>query len=384
MNCSNAGISGKPDYAIAGAGLLGSLIGWRLASEGHRVAVFDAAPEHVPEAAGHTAAAMIAPWAELPVCAPGLFDMGKTSLDIWPELLAELERQTGEQFPMGRGGSLLVAHPTDQSELKDFQSHMQRAGLLTAESGNNHQVKLITGSQLHQLEPSLADHFKQAYWLPQESHLENRRLLKALHRQIRALGGELYFDAPVEFWGLSTTVAGTRFDASFWLDCRGVGARQSDNRVRGVRGEVVWIDAPDVRISRPVRLLHPRYHLYLVPKEGGKYILGATEIESDDRSPVSVRSALEMLSALYALCPQLAEARILEMSSNVRPALPSHQPEIRRLPQGLAINGLFRHGYLLAPAVLEQLQQQFGLPLGIGAHSSSATNCCQSQPELLV
>ncbi|MDO6805564.1 FAD-dependent oxidoreductase, partial [Wenyingzhuangia sp. 1_MG-2023] len=101
-----------------------------------------------------------------------------------------------------------------------------------------------------------------------------------------------------------------------WIDCCGVGAQRWRSQVRGVRGEVIWIEAPDVEIQRPVRLLHPKYHLYLVPKEQGRYILGATEIESSDRSPVSVRSALEMLSALYALSPALAEARILELASN--------------------------------------------------------------------
>ncbi len=352
----------QPDFAIAGAGLLGLLLGWRLASQGYKVSVYESADEDSPKAAAHTAAAMIAPWAELPVCADGLFEMGCASLKLWPTLLADLEQQSAEKIRLGQGGSLLVAHPADQSELQDFQAHMQRAGIL-ADSKDD--VQLLSGSRLRQMEPALAEHFQQGFWLPNESHLENRRLLALLKQQIRALGGELRYLAQVEFVGLSATVNGTEQPAGRWLDCRGTGARQSDGRVRGVRGEVVWIEAPDVHISRPVRLLHPRYHLYLVPKEGGKYILGATEIESDDRSPVSVRSALEMLSALYALSPGLAEARILEMTANVRPALPSHKPEIRAIPQGLAINGLFRHGYLLAPAMLSRLQHEFDLPLGL-------------------
>ena len=109
-----------------------------------------------------------------------------------------------------------------------------------------------------------------------------------------------------------------------------------------------------MNLSRPVRLLHPRYPLYIAPKPDGVYVIGATQIESEDLSPASVRSALELLSALYSVHPAFGEARILEMSSQCRPALPDNRPEIRwdggRLIQ---INGLYRHGYLIAPALLE-------------------------------
>ena len=139
--------------------------------------------------------------------------------------------------------------------------------------------------------------------------------------------------------------------------------------LRAVRGEVLWLDSAEVNLSRPVRLLHPRYHLYLVPKgqvDGRyRYVLGATEIDSDDRSPVSVRSALELLSAAYSLCPALAEARILSFEVNCRPALPDPQTLYPAIGpgRGCALMGLFRHGYLLAPAVLQQLQTEFDLPL---------------------
>ncbi len=124
--------------------------------------------------------------------------------------------------------------------------------------------------------------------------------------------------------------------------------------MRGVRGEVVRVHAPEVNLTRPVRLLHPRYPLYIAPKPDGVYVIGATQIESEDLSPASVRSALELLSALYSVHPAFGESRILEMASQCRPALPDNRPEIRwdggRLIQ---INGLYRHGYLIAPALLD-------------------------------
>lgn len=349
-----------PDFAIAGGGLLGSLLGWRLARQGYRVVVYEAAAEAAPAAAGHTAAAMIAPWAERPVCSDAVFAMGQQSLRWWPQLLDELAADSGERIAMGRSGSLLVAHPADQSELDEFGRFFQHSGL-----GATDAVRRLDGAGLRALEPQLASHFREGYWLPQEAHLENRPLLALLHRQIQALGGAIHYQAAVTLDGQQALVNGQPVKADCWIDTCGVGATPWTPGLRGVRGEVIWIEAADVAITRPVRLLHPRYHLYLVPKSNGRYILGATEIESADRSPVSVRSALEMLSALYALCPALAEARILEMTSNLRPALASHEPHWQRTALGVQINGLFRHGYLLAPAVLAQVQQDLQLPLGL-------------------
>ena len=95
-------------------------------------------------------------------------------------------------------------------------------------------------------------------------------------------------------------------DSPGWLfDCRGLGARSDWKALRGVRGEVVRIHAPGVSLTRPTRLLHPRYPLYIAPKPGDVFVIGATEIESDDLSPASVRSTLELLSAAYTVHTRL-------------------------------------------------------------------------------
>jgi glycine oxidase len=142
-----------------------------------------------------------------------------------------------------------------------------------------------------------------------------------------------------------------------------------------VRGEVLRLHAPEVHISRPVRLIHPRYPLYIAPKENGVYVVGATEIETDDVSPASVRSTLELLSAVYSVDSGFAEARILEINTQARPTLPDNLPAIHTPRPGVwQINGLYRHGFLIAPAMLDAalallqgeatLAQQFGLLKG--------------------
>jgi glycine oxidase len=141
-----------------------------------------------------------------------------------------------------------------------------------------------------------------------------------------------------------------RFDVVF--DVRGTGARP-DLPVRGVRGETVWLHAPGLKLARPLRLLHPRHRVYIVPRPNDVLIVGASQIESEDRSPVSVKTAVELLTAAHSVLPQLSEARILRLDRNLRPALPDHEPHIEIRDGLVRINGLFRHGWLTAPALVE-------------------------------
>jgi glycine oxidase len=137
------------------------------------------------------------------------------------------------------------------------------------------------------------------------------------------------------------------------FDTRGTGARPA-LPVRGVRGEIFWLHAPGLQLQRPLRLLHPRHRVYLVPRAGDVVVVGASEIESEDRSPVSLRSTVELLAAAHSVLPELAEARVLHAEANLRPALPDNLPQVTQAPGLSRINGLFRHGWLIAPALVEQ------------------------------
>ena len=112
--------------------------------------------------------------------------------------------------------------------------------------------------------------------------------------------------------------------------------------------------APGVTLRRPIRLLHPRYRVYLVPRAPDLVVVGASEIESEDRSPVSVRTTVELLAAAHSVIPELAEARIVHSETNLRPALPDNLPRVEARDGLVRINGLFRHGWLIAPALVEQ------------------------------
>jgi glycine oxidase len=137
------------------------------------------------------------------------------------------------------------------------------------------------------------------------------------------------------------------------IDCRGLAARDGQPELRGVKGELILVETNEVTLARPVRLIHPRWPLYLIPREDHLFMLGATSIEAEDTG-VSVRSALELLSAAYTVHPAFAEARVIEFGSGLRPAFPDNLPRIT-LAHGnrILINGLYRHGFLIAPALAE-------------------------------
>jgi glycine oxidase len=160
-------------------------------------------------------------------------------------------------------------------------------------------------------------------------------------------------------------------DSGIFVDCRGMGAKGDLRNLRGVRGEIVRLQAPEIELNHMLRLLHPRYPVYIVPRADGKLVVGATTIESEDRSPASVRGVLEPLTSAYSILPALAEARILEFNTQVRPALPNNLPAIQfdRKQKVLRINGLYRHGFLLTPTIVEEV---LGL---LSGRSSGRWNC---------
>jgi glycine oxidase len=346
--------------AIAGAGLLGRLLAWRLLKLGHRVCLFDDGDFQQPRSAAHTAAAMISPLSEVVVSERAIYDLGVTSLGIWPRWIEELNLPGHAPVHYAAPGSVVIAHPADMAELEQFYAD------LNFHLGTDNDARWLDRRDLQALEPDIAGQFDRALFLPHEAYLDNRHLLERLLEEIRALGGECLGNQPVAFAPQAIAAEKTLHGFDCIFDCRGVGARQSQKNLRGVRGEVLWVQTDEVQLHHPVRLMHPRYKLYIVPKPGNRFIIGATEIESQDRSPVSVQSVLELCSALYTLNPAFAEARILELDANLRPSYWHNLPMIEHeqihphlnggIPQNIVrINGLYRHGYLLAPTLVEDV-----------------------------
>lgn len=328
---------------IAGAGLLGRLLAFTLARAGHSVEVFDPAPHADSRAAaGWTAAGMLSPVAELECADTEVFALGLRGLELWPALIAQL----GQPVRFSRRGSLLLAHRGDEGAARRV------VHLLAHKAPPGHAPQALTADALRIMEPAVHGP-AQAWHLPCEGSIHTVEAMQALAAAGSAQGVAWHWGHPVAQVQPGTIDLGGRALEFDWVfDVRGTGAGPA-LAVRGVRGEIFWLHAPEVELHRPLRLLHPRHRVYLVPRGGGLVVVGASEIESEDRSPVSLRSTVELLAAAHSVVPGLAEARLVHSETNLRPALPDNLPRSETEPGLTRINGLFRHGWLVAPALVE-------------------------------
>jgi len=336
--------------AIAGAGLAGRLFAWALARAGHEVQVWDAGPGPAPAfdgqgAAAFTAAGMLSPLAELDRAEAEVAVLGWDSLRLWPAIVAQLDAPVRLQT----AGSLLLAHRPDQGAAARVLQRLQQHQAFPA-------AQPLSAAQLRELEPALVAG-PQAWLLPGEGLIHPLQAMQALHAS--ADGVQWHWRSPVVDVraGRLTLADGEPIRADWAIDTRGLGAREA-LPLRGVRGEVVALELAKHGLRRPLRLIHPRHCVYLVPRSEHELLIGASEIESEDRSPVSLQSAVELMAAAHSLMPQLGEARITRLDRNLRPALPHHRPHAHSAPGLLQLNGLFRHGWLLAPALVQRLLTQ--------------------------
>ena len=320
------GPRGESPISIIGAGIAGAWNALLFAQAGHAVTVHERSDAAITQSASHWAGGMLAPWCEAETSEPVISRLGIRSLDLW--------RQHFPETPFR--GSLVVAHPRDRSDFERF-----------AKLTSGH--RRLDARGLNELEPSLEGRFREGLFYPDEGHVEPRRILPELHARILAAGGEIKFNSAAKAEDLDGIV----------IDCRGLCARDRQPGLRGVKGEMIVVETDEVELSRPVRLIHPRWPLYVIPREDNLFMLGATSIEAEDTG-VSVRSALELLGAAYAVHPAFAEARIVELGSALRPAFPDNLPRIAIDKDKIAVNGLYRHGFLLAPALAELVLSYVG------------------------
>jgi glycine oxidase len=321
-NSSVSANSSAKKVDVIGAGIAGAWQALSFAKAGYGVTLFDRDDAAMTHATSHFAGGMLAPWCEREASEPVITRLGIRSLDLWRTELPDT--------PFN--GSLVVSHPRDRADFDRFAKFTTDYERLDADG-------------IASLEPSLNGRFRDALFFPQEGHVEPRRVLPKLHDKLKSAGGEIRFDTDCQPNDLASS-------GHLVIDCRGLSARDKVTDLRGVKGEMIIVETDEVSLARPVRLMHPRWPLYIIPRDDHRFMIGATSIESED-DRVSVRSALELLSAAYAVHPAFGEARIVEMGVGLRPALPDNLPRITIDQNNIAVNGLYRHGFLLAPALAE-------------------------------
>jgi glycine oxidase len=314
---------------VIGAGVAGLACAVELAERGVTVEVLERGGRLGAACCSWYAGGMLAPWCERESAEPLVATLGVESLAWW-----------AAKFPgTVLRGSLVVTHGRDAGELRQFARRTER-------------YQWLDGAAVVALEPDLGGRFSQALYFPEEGHLDPRAALAALAARLQTLGVPIRFGADTQACEEKTLAA--RAAGGTVIDCRGLEARDALPDLRGVKGEMLVVRLPEISLSRPVRVLHPRVPVYIVPRGDGHYMIGATMIESDQPTRITARSMLELLGAAYALHPAFGEAEIVEIGTGVRPAFPDNLPRVQRVGGTVYVNGLFRHGFLLAPALARQ------------------------------
>jgi glycine oxidase len=327
--------------SVIGAGVAGLTVAYEFVRAGCEVVVTERR-DASGRGCSFYAGGMLAPWCEAENSEPIVVELGLEALAYWRDVVPVASRN----------GSLLVAPARDLPELTRFGRRTSHFETLDADA-------------IGALEPDLAGRFGRALYFKDEAHLDPRDAVATLERLLRASGLATFR------FGIEADDA----DADWTIDCRGFAARDRLPDLRGVKGEMLILQTRDISFSRPVQLLHPRTPVYIVPRADGRFMVGATMIENEERGRVTARAMLDLLGAAYTVHPAFGEAEIVEMGCDLRPAFPDNLPRIRREGRRLFVNGLFRHGFLLAPALASRARRM----VLDGAHFPEVTDADQHQ-----
>ncbi|MGB6161595.1 MAG: glycine oxidase ThiO [Pseudonocardiaceae bacterium] len=334
-----SGDAGLPStVAVVGGGVIGLSCAWRAAAAGFAVTVHDPAPG---SGASHVAAGMLAPVTEAVPVEPAVFALGLAALRRWPDFAAELVT-AGADPRLRIAGTLVVAlDPGDRAELDRIAEQLSRMGSVVEE---------LSGRQVRLLEPSLGPQVCRALSVPGDLSVDNRALLSALLVACRGAG--VAFDAQrcqrLPSADVVILAAGAH-SAALHPALR--------HAIRPVKGEILRLRCRPGTLAPPSRTVWSiagGYHSYLVPRDGGRLVLGATQSEVGFDTDVTASAVRELLTAAEQVLPAIAEYAVEEAAAGLRPGSPDNLPVIGELEPGvLAATGHHRHGILLAPVTAD-------------------------------
>jgi glycine oxidase len=347
------------DVLVVGAGIIGLAIAWRARQAGMSVVVLDRG-----RAGGGTsrvAAGMLAPVAEVEFGEAGrrLLELGLRSAQMWPAFASELELATSMSVGLMRTGTLLVARDEDDArELERQLGFRQSLGLA---------VRSLRASEARELEPALAPTVRTALEAPEDHSVDPRLVLAALERACASADVQVRAHSPVARIGLErgrvsgvTLADGSYVAAEQVVLAMGPWSEQIEGvppsaavPVRPVKGQILRLRDP-AGPGLLVRVLRFRSS-YLVPREDGAYVLGATVEERGFELAPTAGGVYELLRDAHDLVPGISELEIEEMSVGLRPGTPDNAPAIGRSEvEGLVwATGHYRNGILLAPLTAE-------------------------------
>lgn len=333
----------RVDVAVVGGGPIGLAIAWRCASRGMRVTVHDPAPG---SGASDVAAGMLAPVSEAHFGQEELTRLLADSADRWPAFAAELTAASGMPIGYREEGTLVVGLTGDDlAEVRRLGAYQQGLGL---------PLTTLRPTELRAREPLLTPRLRGGHYAPQDRQVDPRRLVRALRTAAERAGVSFQPTAVTDVSRLAGQVA-----AEVVVVAAGCGtAALTGLPIRPVKGQILRLRAPDggaPGFRHVIRGYADGRVVYLVPRDDGEVVVGATEEERADTS-VTAGGVLDLLRAAVDLMPALAEYDLVETRAGARPGTPDNAPVIGPLPDRpgvLVASGHHRNGIVLTPITAE-------------------------------
>ncbi|MFD9514166.1 glycine oxidase ThiO [Streptomyces mirabilis] len=344
------------DVLVIGGGIIGLVTAWRAAQRGFTVAVVDPEPGG---GAARVAAGMLAAVTELHYGEQTLLGLNLASARRYPDFAAELTEASGQDLGYRRCGTLAVAMDADdRAHLRELHALQHRSGL---------ESEWLSGRECRRLEPMLAPGVRGGLRVDGDHQIDPRRLAKALVTACERAGVEFHRTwaerltvvrdraAGVVTTGGERLAAGQVVLAAGSLSGKlpGVPADVLPP-VRPVKGQVLRLTVPKRYapfLSRTVRAVVRGSQVYLVPRENGELVVGATSEELGWDTTVTAGGVYELLRDAHELVPGITELPLTETGAGLRPGSPDNAPLLgpTSLDGLLLATGHYRNGVLLTP-----------------------------------
>ncbi|MFD7031239.1 glycine oxidase ThiO [Streptomyces sp. NPDC059917] len=355
---NSGGDSGRGcDVLVIGGGIIGLVTAWRAAQRGLRTALADPAPGG---GAAQVAAGMLAAVTELHYGEETLLGLNLASAERYPTFAAELaDASGGLDIGYRACGTLAVAlDADDRVHLRELHALQRRCGL---------DAQWLTGRECRRLEPMLAPGVRGGLRVDGDHQVDPRRLAAALLAACERAGVRVHRAAATRLTVTADRAAGALLDDGTALAADQVvlAAGSLSGRlagvppralppVRPVKGQVLRLTVPPAYapfLSRTVRAVVRGSHVYLVPRENGELVIGATSEELGWDTTVTAGGVYELLRDAHELVPGITELPLTETRAGLRPGSPDNAPLLgpTELPGLHLATGHYRNGVLLTP-----------------------------------